>query len=364
MNVTQEFEPLYRAAQALDLRAGTSPAALVTITRTRGSTFRRAGASMLVLRDGNMVCELSGGCPQRDIVLRAQRAMEHGNPALVAYGRESNFDVMLETGCGGELEVLIEPWRQPDDLLFLDAIAHLREQRRPGAMASVFARDGDSLAGRTQRLVRSDRTLWSNIAHAALGERILAELASTTMDTGAAIARPVKSSGTSYDVLLESLRPPLALLIVGDGKGARALAELSHQLGWRTTVASAREPDEKLEGAMQIVSSPQALLEQVALDSLTAVVLMTHRLEHDLAYLGQLLDTPVPYIGVLGSRQRAEQIRASLAHPDARLHAPAGLDVGSETSAEIALAIAAEILATRNGRSGGPLVHSSAPIHA
>lgn len=363
MNVTQEFEPLYRAARALDWRGDTSPAALITITRTRGSTFRRAGASMLVMPGGNLVCELSGGCPQRDIVLRAQRAMDQGHPALVTYGRESNFDVMLETGCGGELEVLIEPWQQPDDLLFLDAIAQLREQRRPGAMASVFASNGDVLSGRPQRLVQSDQTLWSNIGHAPLGERVLVELAASSMDTGAAVACPVESSGTHYDILLESLRPPLALVVIGDGADAAALARLSHQLGWHTTVISQHEPRQVLDGVYQLTASPRSLADRVALDSMTAVVVMTHRLEHDLAYLGELLDTPVPYLGAIGSRQRAEQIRASLPHADLRLHAPAGLDVGSETPEEIALAIAAEILATRNGRSGGSLVHSQLSIH-
>jgi len=363
MNVTQEFEPLYRAARALDWRGSSSPAALITITRTRGSTFRRAGASMLVMRTGTLVCELSGGCPQRDIVLRAQRAMEQGQPALVGYGRESNFDVMLETGCGGELEVLIEPWQQPDDLLFLDAIAQLRERRQSGAMASVFASNGDALSGRPQRLVQGEQTLWSNIGQPALGERVLAELAVSTIDGGAAVARPVESSGRHYDILLESLRPPLALVVIGDGADAAALARLSRQLGWHTTVVSQREPRQALDGAHQLTASPRSLSGQVRLDSMTAVVVMTHRLEHDLAYLGELLDTPVPYLGCIGSRQRAEQIRAALPRPDPRLRAPAGLDVGSETPEEIALAIAAEILATRNGRSGGSLVHSQVSIH-
>ena len=103
MNVAQEFDPLYRAARALPLETGVVGAVLATITQTRGSTFRRAGASMLVLRGGSLVCELSGGCPQRDIVWRAQQVMDSGEAQRVSYGRDANYDVMLETGCGGEL---------------------------------------------------------------------------------------------------------------------------------------------------------------------------------------------------------------------------------------------------------------------
>ncbi|WP_239950117.1 XdhC family protein [Dyella terrae] len=363
MNVAQEFEPLYRAAQALDLRGDSGEAALVTITRTRGSTFRRAGASMLVHRDGRMVCELSGGCPQRDIVLRAQRAMETDQPAIVAYGRDSNYDVMIETGCGGELEVLIEPWREPDDVRFLHAIEALRTRRIPGIMASLFATDDLPVARRPWRLVQSHGDRWTNITHSALEQQILAHLAQTTTLPGNAMATRLHDAERHHDVLLECLQPPHALVVVGDGVGAGMLARLSHQLGWHTTLVGTSETANSEDGGVhRVFATPATLTAAVTLDSLTSVVVMTHRLERDLAYLAPLMATPVRYIGVIGSRQRAEQIRAAFPDDD-RLHAPAGLDVGSETPQEIALAIAAEILATRNGRSGGSLIRSQAPIH-
>jgi xanthine dehydrogenase accessory factor len=363
MNVAQEFEPLYRAAQALDLRSDVGEAALVTITRTRGSTFRRAGASMLVHRDGRLVCELSGGCPQRDIVLRAQRAMETDEPVVVAYGRDSNYDVMIETGCGGELEVLIEPWREPDDVRFLHAIEALRAQRVPGIMASLFATDGRAVARRPWRVVQSHSGRWTNIIHSALEQQILAHLTQMATPPSHAVTTRLHDAGEHHDVLLECLQPPHALVVIGDSVGAGMLARLSHQLGWHTTLVGTHEtasPEE--DGVHYVVATPLTLTAAVTLDSLTSVVVMTHRLERDITYVASLMATPVRYIGVMGSRQRAEQIQAAFPG-DERLHAPAGLDVGSETPQEIALAIAAEILATRNGRSGGPLIHSQAPIH-
>ncbi len=364
MNVAQEFDSLYRAAKALTLDRGAGEAALVTITRTRGSTFRRAGASMLVHRDGSMVCELSGGCPQRDIVLRAQRAMDSAEPALVAYGRDSNYDVMIETGCGGELEVLIEPWRESDDLQFLDAIAALHARRLPGVMASLFAVDGGAIGRRPLRLVQGSGSLWTNIGQSALTQQVLASLPLQTMPAGSAVTRQMDNQGQRYDALLETLRPPHALLIVGDSAGANRLAQLGHQLGWRTTLVSPREVVEQgPDGVQRVYKTPAALIADLVLDPQTSVVVMTHRLELDLAYVALLLDTPVRYIGVIGSRQRADQVRAAFPQSDERLHVPAGLDVGSETPQEIALAIAAEILALRNGRSGGSLVHTQTSIH-
>ncbi|AIF48094.1 XdhC family protein [Dyella japonica] len=363
MNVAQEFEPLYHAARRLDLRGDTGEAALVTITRTQGSTFRRAGASMLVHRDGRLVCELSGGCPQRDIVLRAQHAMETGEPVVVAYGRDSNYDVMIETGCGGELEVLIEPWRHPDDVQFLDAIESLRTQRVPGVMASLFAVAGRALAPRPYRLIRGNDSLWTNIGDPSLRMQVLAGMASQSPSSSSAMATHVAHEGHRYDALLESLHPPHALVIIGDGIGADMLAALSLQLGWDTTLVSTSEPDKQTPaGARHVVALPHSLTSTVAFDHQTSAVVMTHRLERDLAYATSLMATPVRYIGVIGSRQRAGQIRAIFPEDD-RLHVPAGLDIGSETPQEIALAIAAEILALRNGRLGGPLAHSQSPIH-
>jgi xanthine/CO dehydrogenase XdhC/CoxF family maturation factor len=318
---------------------------------------------MLVHRDGLLVCELSGGCPQRDIVLRAHRAMESGEPARVSYGRNDNYDVMIETGCGGELEVLIEPWCRPEDIQFLDAIEALRARRVPGVMASLFATGGHPLSPRPLRLVHGDKTVWTNIDDAALQERVLASMASQSPTASVAVATGLEHAGQRYDVLLESLHPPHALVIVGDSVGAHMLASLSFQLGWHTTLVGTGEPASPAPaGVRQLAALPHALASAVSFDHQTSAVVMTHRLERDLAYATSLMGTPVRYIGVMGSRQRSGQIRAIFPE-DNRLHAPAGLDVGSETPQEIALAIAAEILALRNGRSGGPLAYSLAPIH-
>lgn len=365
MNVAQEFDPLYRAAQALTLGQSQGGAALATITQTRGSTFRRAGASMLILPDGQLVCELSGGCPQRDIALRAQRVIESGHPMLVEYGRDANFDVMLETGCGGELEVLIEPLSKPRDLAFLGAVEQLRSRRVAGVMATVYAVDGQVLTSGPQRFVLGEGTAWDNIEDASLRDRLATELlAGETMPSPAAMTKRVTANGKHYDVLLESLRPPHALVIIGDAVSARSLAELSVRLGWQTTLVDhSQEVQNAPDGIHRIKAPPRTLAARVPLDLATSVVVMTHRLERDLAYIEALLETPVGYLGVIGSRQRTAHIREAFPHTHPRLHAPAGLDVGSETPQEIALAVAAEILAVRNGRAGGLLSQSQAPIH-
>jgi xanthine dehydrogenase accessory factor len=90
---------------------------------------------------------------------------------------------------------------------------------------------------------------------------------------------------------------------------------------------------------------------------------MTFNLERDIDYLLALKDAPLAYLGGIGSRERCRKVREATGLAPAKLHAPAGLDIGSETPEEIALAIAAEILASRTGHSGGKLSSSSKPIH-
>ncbi|MDE2497953.1 MAG: hypothetical protein KGK35_09005, partial [Xanthomonadaceae bacterium] len=149
------------------------PAALATITATRGATFRRAGARMLVGADGNGVCELSGGCPQRDIVQRAQQAIVSGRPELACYNADSGLDVLMEMGCGGELEILIEPLSPRSATDFADSLATCLGQRIDARLATIFAIDGRVIA--PQRMVWcAARTLFDDSGDEAVS-RIVAD---------------------------------------------------------------------------------------------------------------------------------------------------------------------------------------------
>ena len=152
MNSPHELALLIDALRGLH-RADAPRAALATLTRTRGSTFRRPGTHMLVREDGGVVCELSGGCPQRDIELRAREAIADGRPRLVNYNSESGLDVLMEMGCGGELEILIEPLLDPHDVDFADTLAQAMEARIGARLATVFAIDN--------RVIAPRRLVWS-----------------------------------------------------------------------------------------------------------------------------------------------------------------------------------------------------------
>ncbi|HEX5305565.1 MAG TPA: XdhC family protein, partial [Dyella sp.] len=232
MNSPHELAQLLAAMRAL--RNDAEPrAALATLTRTRGSTFRRPGTHMLVLGDGSVVCELSGGCPQRDIVARALEVIASGEPRLVNYNSESGLDVLMEMGCGGELEILIEPMAPREATDFADSLAACLEQRIDACLATVFAIDGRVVAPR--RMVWSAaQTLFDGCGCQAIS-RTVANACAARHARGAVTLCLPSPQGT-LDVLIESVHPPHALVVIGSSAAARALLSLSTALGWQTTL--------------------------------------------------------------------------------------------------------------------------------
>lgn len=168
-------------------------------------------------------------------------------------------------------------------------------------------------------------------------------------------------------MLVEAIAPPHALVVIGSSAAARALLPLASALGWQTTLVD-HDParlnvSDLPEGLKTVCASPSSLTNALPLDAHSSVVVMTHNLEHDVAYLGALKNSPVAYLGALGSRDRVARMRDNTALAGLHVHAPAGLDIGSETPEEIALAIAAEIMAVINQRNGGSLRDNDGTIH-
>ena len=163
-------------------------------------------------------------------------------------------------------------------------------------------------------------------------------------------------------------------MILGAGDDARPLWAFARELGWEVLVVRHPQADASAAFAAAAelrVAAAEELQTFLQPDAQTAAVVMTHHFGRDLACLQALLPLRLPYLGLLGPRRRREQLLAEVANrhdafdPDAlrNLRSPAGLDLGSETPAEVALAITAEIRAVLAGRSGRPLRDLKRGIH-
>jgi xanthine dehydrogenase accessory factor len=149
------------------------------------------------------------------------------------------------------------------------------------------------------------------------------------------------------------------VLICGAGPDAVPVARVLSELDWEIQIVDHRPAVAKEErfppNCLVIQSRPDRLAESVDLSEVDAVVIMSHHLENDSTYLGQVSAYNVPYVGVLGPRARRNRLRDMADCGDFEVHGPAGLDIGAELPASIALSIAAEIHAVLNNRDGLPL---------
>ena len=191
------------------------------------------------------------------------------------------------------------------------------------------------------------------------------------LDGGRSHSATYQVDGAPVQVLLELVEPPLALTVCGAGPDAEPLVTLAANLGWAPVVFDHRAAfarPERFPGASRVLTGArEEFAAAVPPRAGEVAVLVTHSYPTDLAYLEQLAPRNLRYIGVLGPRRRLERLLEELgarAPAAAALYGPAGLDIGADTPAEIALSIVAEIRAVLAGRGGTPLRERPEPIHS
>ncbi len=353
------------------------PCALATVVSVDGSAYRRPGARMLVYADGRRFGSLSGGCLEADVAAHALQTLETGQAITVRYDpNHANGDVILETGCKGAIGILVEPVADRDAATFLDFLTSVVQDRRTAIMATVFDTGGTATVRVGDRLMlTSDLHALGSLCDTPLADAIRHE-AFTPLGMAKARVTSFAIPQGNVQVLLETLLPPIALVLCGAGHDTVPLAKLAAALGWQVTVAdsngSALTPERYPDVQALLPVQPVCLTAHLTLDGRTAAVIMTHRYSVDLEWFRELLPTAVSYLGVLGPRRRWQQIQVDLAAGGelfsegdlVRVHSPAGLDIGSETPEEIALAIVAEIQAIMAEREGGFLRNREISIHA
>ena len=331
-----ELSDLLDAAEAMAARG--EPMALATVVATRGSTYRRAGARLLIPAEGEPIGNISGGCLEGDVARIGREVLVAGVPRTVEFDMTADDDAVwgYGLGCNGAIELFVEPTGGA-----LESVAALRSGQGSCLVIPLTGADAGL------HLLETD-----GAAAAALRD-------------GTPRVEEVAGERIYYEPLL----PPLRLLVCGAGHDAIPLVRQAGELGWRVVVVDVRRAlltAERFGPGVEFADpDPEAAAEALAPDDRTAVIQMSHNYLRDIGYLRSFLDQPLAYLGVLGPRGRTEQMLEQLERSEAidRLHAPAGLDIGAEGPEEVAHAIISEILAVTRSRGGGPLRERGAPIH-
>ena len=190
------------------------------------------------------------------------------------------------------------------------------------------------------------------------GNVVLGDIDEATMSQVDKLLRQDRSRAIESEygrVFVQILNPPLRLTIVGAVHIAQALAPMAALVGYAVTIVDPRgafATEDRFPGVSLLDDWPDEAMEQLAPDRRTAVVTLTHDPKLDDPALDVALRSEAFYIAALGSRRthagRIERLKA-LGHDDetiARIHGPAGLDIGAVSPPEIALSIMAQMTAT------------------
>ena len=287
---------------------------LVTVTQTFGASPRPPGSLLAMRDDGILVGSVSGGCIEDDLVLRRE-AFAAREPRLIAYGVTSEDARRFGLPCGGKLEVIVEAQVPVADMETL--LAHI---------------DSGKVVGRRVDLA-----------------------------TGAwnfAPARPTDECERTESRFTAIHGPRWRMLIIGASEIAHYLAEMATTVDYRVFVCDPREEYRlawRVPGATLVEGMPDDAVLALRPDGHTVILTVSHDPKLDDMALLEALKSEAFYVGAVGSRQTSEERRKRLAAFDlsareiARLRGPVGLSIGSRTPPEIAVAILADLIATRNG---------------
>ena len=375
--------------------------ALATLVHVAGSSYRGVGARALALPDGDTIGLISGGCLEGDLLERAGEVLADGHARTVRYDSNAPEDAWLGLGlgCNGVVDVLLERVQATDAApagRYLPLLEQARCAGRRSALATVYHSPEAGEVGARLALVAEPAAAGApagggpatdasaagaavpseprphHFGHlrAALREALIRDL-SALLSGGRSHSATYRVEGAPVQVLLELVEPPLALTVCGAGPDAEPLVTLAANLGWAPVVFDHRAAfarPERFPGADRVATGArEEFAAAVPPRAGEVAVLMTHSYPTDLAYLEQLAPRALRYIGVLGPRRRLERLLEELgerAPATGALYGPAGLDIGADTPAEIALSIVAEIRAVLAGRGGAPLRDRPEPIHS
>jgi xanthine dehydrogenase accessory factor len=369
-----EIEVLAAAREVLDAK---QPAMLATVIDVRGNAYRRPGAKMVIPEDGSGVGSITAGCLEDEVRSLAADVLSAGEPRVETFDLMDDDDVWgLGVGCNGVIDILLEP---------------LTETYRP--VLSAFAAGEDIgictvLESNADRdaVRRGDRAYYDDGVIQTSGAwpdwlvQAVRELAATLTARGTADTFTIESdedeTGTgSVTVFVDGVAAPPELFVFGTGHDVEPVCELAKNVDFRVTVVGfrgANTTDERFPAADRVLStSPGRVREELAFDETTYAVVMTHNFVDDRLTIDELLDTPIPYVGLMGPRERFEEMQEDFAEEGRSfsadeletLYTPAGLDLGGDTPYQIAHSIVAEMLVVKNNRTPRHLEAREGPIH-
>ncbi len=348
------------------------PAVLATIVDVEGSAYRRPGAKMLINSGESSLGAITAGCLEGPLVDLGTEVLDDSQPRVETFDLMEGDEWGLGLGCNGVIDIFLEP---------------VDESLRP-AVDTVMDRDQVTVftvvASDSTNVSVGDRTvLDADDTHLPVDGRdpIAGDSDTTRASWANDLSDTTGSTTVSFDaqdgdmtIFADRVEPVPRLLLFGSQNDINPVARIGRLVGFEVIVASPRGSQSTIDEFPQahevVVTHPTDVAEHA--DELTYAVLMSHNLVDDRLAIETLLEeSEAPYLGLMGPRERFEELREELdadgttlsAADLDRISTPVGLDLGGGEPIQIALSIVSEALAVHNSRSGGRLKEQEGPIH-
>jgi xanthine dehydrogenase accessory factor len=286
---------------------------LFTVVQTWGSAPRQPGAILVVREDGHLIGSVSGGCIEDDLAEKARNHQLPSLPSMMEYGISKDDAQRFQIPCGGRLQIIAEPLNTAVQLQTLV----------------------DSLEGR--KLIK--RSVNLKTSQVKLIEVL-----------------PEGLPKIEGDWFHTYFGPKWRLLIIGANQLGSMLASMAQALEFTVLMCEPRQEIREechVEGVGWVAGMPDDVVLEIKPDGHTAIVAVTHDPKLDDMALLEALKSDAFYVGALGSKKNQEKRKERMRMFEldemeiATLRGPVGLQIGSRTPAEIAIAILAELIQIR-----------------
>ena len=327
------------------------PLAYCRLVETRGSTPQKAGAMMLVYEDGQQTGTLGGGCVEAEVKRTAIRVIANNKAELATFSLDHDYGWDDGLICGGRMTILLQPVTDRSaSIAYFQQLVELATSAQGLREAIVFDETKANLSAPAAFLFDGNDQLAATL-HASN------ESASPLSEN----MRPIVSRPRAYaenGIAFLPLAQRCRLVIVGGGHIGQSVAALASDLDFDVLVTDDRESyvsEARFPTATKRIAGPcKEVLPALTITPDTYCLIVTRGHNHDQEALLHLIDRGARYLGMIGSRRKIRLIFEDLidegisAESLESVFAPVGIDIGSQTVAEIAVSIAAELVAHRN----------------
>ncbi len=364
----KEIKAIVEAYNKIDFTK--NKAALATVVRVEGSSYRRTGARMLITDSGEWIGGISGGCLEGDALKKAKFAMAQNRATMVTYDTTDDdpYQIGVGLGCNGIIDVLLAPLDFQNTNNQVLTLQNCIESRKPNIVVTVTNLKGEFKNIQLGQAIKYDSE--NELLLKSISVNLFNDI-DNCLNSEKSESKKYQNQEGEIQIFIEVIIPETHLIMYGGNYDIYPMVKLAKEVGWKVSVVCNPLKVHKslFEMADFVIEKEKG--ENIEIDQYTVALLMAHDYETDFKNMRNFLKTNIKYIGMLGPKKRTDKMFLKLSEegntvsePDLlRIATPVGLDIGAANPEEIAISIIAEIKTFFTGRTGQRLKYRKGAIY-